>query len=61
MTSEPLHYYLEQVLTEQQIRKWEKDAKAGYQSMLRIICEYIQPACDRLLCLFNELNAYSRW
>lgn len=45
----------------QQIRKWEKEANAGFQSMLRIICEYIQPACDRLLCLLNELNAYSRW
>ncbi|KAH8548317.1 anaphase-promoting complex, cyclosome, subunit 4-domain-containing protein [Umbelopsis sp. PMI_123] len=61
MTSQPLHYYLEQVLTEQQIRKWEKEANAGFQSMLRIICEYIQPACDRLLCLLNDLNAYSRW
>ncbi|RUS32971.1 hypothetical protein BC938DRAFT_473640 [Jimgerdemannia flammicorona] len=59
--SEPLQQYLQRELTERGLKKWERQAESGYLNMRKLVHEYIQPACERLIVHLSDINGYSRW
>ncbi|KAI9266927.1 anaphase-promoting complex, cyclosome, subunit 4-domain-containing protein [Phascolomyces articulosus] len=60
-TSEPVHAYFTQYLTDQQVKRWESRSSQSYGSLQKIINEYLEPACSRLLHRLNRLRGYSLW
>ncbi|KAG2227649.1 hypothetical protein INT45_004691 [Circinella minor] len=60
-TSEPVHAYFTQYLTEQQVKRWESRSGQSYGNLQKLINEYLEPACSRLLHRLHRLRGYSLW
>ncbi|KAI9497478.1 anaphase-promoting complex, cyclosome, subunit 4-domain-containing protein [Zychaea mexicana] len=60
-TSEPVHAYFTQYLTDQQVKRWESRSHQSYGNLQRLVNEYLEPACSRLLHRLNRLRGYSLW
>ncbi|KAI8140857.1 anaphase-promoting complex, cyclosome, subunit 4-domain-containing protein [Fennellomyces sp. T-0311] len=60
-TSEPVHAYFTQYLTDQQVKRWESRSSQSYGNLQKLVNEYLEPACSRLLHRLNRLRGYSLW
>ncbi|CAO3642771.1 unnamed protein product [Cunninghamella blakesleeana] len=58
--SEALYDYFTNVLTQQKEKAWETNINRSYTSIQRIILEYLQPACERLLLQLEKLCGYGK-
>ncbi|KAI9478241.1 MAG: anaphase-promoting complex, cyclosome, subunit 4-domain-containing protein, partial [Benjaminiella poitrasii] len=45
----------------QRIKEWDANVNHGYENSLKIITEYIIPACERILVQLDKLLGYSLW
>ncbi|CDH48682.1 predicted protein [Lichtheimia corymbifera JMRC:FSU:9682] len=58
---EAVYEYFTQLLSEQQLKRWGERATHSYSCSQMIVCEYLQPACERLLLHLDTLYGYSLW
>ncbi|KAI9320832.1 anaphase-promoting complex, cyclosome, subunit 4-domain-containing protein [Dichotomocladium elegans] len=58
---EAVYEYFTEILNEQQCKRWESRSSHGYSSLQAIVCEHLQPACERLLYHFTTLYGYALW
>ncbi|KAI8364490.1 anaphase-promoting complex, cyclosome, subunit 4-domain-containing protein [Choanephora cucurbitarum] len=59
--SSPLQELMLDFLTPQKIKEWESTTLHGCQYSLVTTCQYILPACDRILLELSKLQGYSLW
>ncbi|ORZ09284.1 anaphase-promoting complex subunit 4 long domain-containing protein [Absidia repens] len=48
-------------LDQQKAKQWETKSMHSYTNVQRIIVEYLQPACERLLLQLSKLRGYGLW
>ncbi|KAI7885842.1 hypothetical protein K492DRAFT_203652 [Lichtheimia hyalospora FSU 10163] len=58
---EAVYEYFTQLLSDQQLKRWEERSTHSYSCSQLIVCEYLQPACERLLLHLDTLYGYSLW
>ncbi|KAG2207558.1 hypothetical protein INT47_004308 [Mucor saturninus] len=59
--TENLRPYFEEFLTTQNIKIIDANVTFSYQNSLRLICEHILPACERMQLELSKLMGYSLW
>ncbi|KAI9260887.1 anaphase-promoting complex, cyclosome, subunit 4-domain-containing protein [Helicostylum pulchrum] len=59
--TETLRLFFEEYLTSQYIKQLESNVTHGYQNSLKIACEHIIPACERIQLELSKLLGFSLW
>lgn len=59
--TETLQEFFVESLTSVQIRTWETRSAHGHQNSLKIVCEHLLPATERILLELSKLLGYSLW
>ncbi|KAI9342998.1 anaphase-promoting complex, cyclosome, subunit 4-domain-containing protein [Pilaira anomala] len=59
--TESLRLFFEEYLTSQYLKQLESNVTHGYQNSLKIVCEHILPACERIQLELSKLLGFSLW
>ncbi|KAI7905959.1 anaphase-promoting complex, cyclosome, subunit 4-domain-containing protein [Cokeromyces recurvatus] len=56
-----LQEFFKDIWTTQRVKEWDTNVNHAYENSLKIVSEYIVPACERILVQLDKLLGYSLW
>ncbi|ORX47576.1 hypothetical protein BCR36DRAFT_330321 [Piromyces finnis] len=61
LPTQSVRHYLSNELKEKGIKNWERILDVTYSNIYKLIIEYVQPGCERLLYYLSDLLGFCKW
>ncbi|ORX86849.1 hypothetical protein BCR32DRAFT_264741, partial [Anaeromyces robustus] len=61
LPTQSVRYYLSDELKERGLKNWERTLDVTYANIQKLIIEYVQPGCERLLYYLSDMLGFCKW
>ncbi|OUM70451.1 hypothetical protein PIROE2DRAFT_1311 [Piromyces sp. E2] len=61
LPTQSVRHYLSNELREKGLKNWERTLDVTYSNIQKLIIEFVQPGCERLLFYLSDLLGFCKW